>query len=93
MVNGVASAIVERILLAASRGEAFRVVVVLPLLPAFPGDVQSPAAASLRQVGACMYTCTTLSVCMGGMARPHAAALLCQVDSYKCIYVYACRYM
>lgn len=38
----------ERIGRAHSKGEKFRVVVVLPLLPGFEGDISDPASTVLR---------------------------------------------
>ena len=46
--NQVAQALVERIKLAASHNERFRVIVVLPLLPGFQGSIDSPSAALMR---------------------------------------------
>jgi len=46
--NDVAQALVYRIELAHARGERFRVIVYLPLLPAFEGDVVDSKAALLR---------------------------------------------
>lgn len=46
--NQIAQALVERIKVAAEKKEEFRVIVVLPLLPAFEGSVDDSAAAVLR---------------------------------------------
>lgn len=46
--NEIAQVLVERIKIAAQRGEKFRVIVVMPLLPAFEGNVDDPNAAVLR---------------------------------------------
>lgn len=46
--NQVAQALVERIKVAAEKREQFRVIVVLPLLPAFEGSVDDSSAAVLR---------------------------------------------
>jgi phospholipase D1/2 len=46
--NQIAKALVERIKVAADNQEAFRVIVVLPLLPAFEGAVDDPSATVLR---------------------------------------------
>jgi len=48
--NRIANAIVSRILRAAAAGEKFRVMVVMPLLPAFQGKLQEKEAYSLRGV-------------------------------------------
>ena len=39
--NLVAQAIVDRILKAHESGEKFKVFIVLPLMPAFPGDIST----------------------------------------------------
>ena len=46
--NQIAQALVERIKVAAEKKEKFRVIVVLPLLPAFEGSVDDSSAAVLR---------------------------------------------
>ena len=46
--NQLAQALVDRIKVAATNHEAFKVIVVMPLLPAFEGSVADPAAAVLR---------------------------------------------
>lgn len=46
--NQLAQALVDRIKYAFAHGEAFKVIVVMPLLPAFEGSVDDPAAAVLR---------------------------------------------
>lgn len=46
--NQIAKALVERIKVAAECEEEFRVIVVMPLLPAFEGHVKDPSAAVLR---------------------------------------------
>mmetsp|Transcript_2054 Transcript_2054/g.4697 ORF Transcript_2054/g.4697 Transcript_2054/m.4697 type:complete len:1014 (-) Transcript_2054:733-3774(-) len=46
--NGVAQALVDRIIVAHERGEKFKVIVVMPLLPAFEGSIDDEAAAVLR---------------------------------------------
>ena len=48
VANQVAQALVERIKVAAAHKEAFKVIVVLPLLPGFQGTIDDPAAALLR---------------------------------------------
>ncbi|GLD94968.1 hypothetical protein PINS_up003593 [Pythium insidiosum] len=48
--NRIANALVERIRRAAANKEAFRVMVVMPLLPAFPGKVDDKDSSSLRGV-------------------------------------------
>ena len=46
--NQLAQALVDRVKYAVTHGEAFKVIVVMPLLPAFEGSVEDPAAAVLR---------------------------------------------
>jgi len=46
--NQLAQALVDRIKYAFAHKEAFKVIVVMPLLPAFEGSVDDPAAAVLR---------------------------------------------
>ena len=46
--NAIAQALVDRIIVAAERKEKFKVIVVLPLLPAFEGSVDDPKATILR---------------------------------------------
>ena len=46
--NQLAQALVDRIKVAVSNHEQFKVIVVMPLLPAFEGSVADPAAAVLR---------------------------------------------
>ncbi|KAK4519852.1 60S ribosomal protein L21A [Mucor velutinosus] len=48
--NKIAQALVERIRRAHGRGEKFRVYVVIPLVPAFEGDLASSEASSARTV-------------------------------------------
>ncbi|KAJ2753851.1 hypothetical protein IWQ56_006564, partial [Coemansia nantahalensis] len=48
--NRVAEALVDRIKRAHSRGEKFHVIVVIPLMPAFEGDVNAVGAATLKLV-------------------------------------------
>lgn len=46
--NSIAQALVDRIKAAHSKGELFKVIVVMPLLPAFEGSIDDEAAAVLR---------------------------------------------
>ncbi|CCI47829.1 unnamed protein product [Albugo candida] len=48
--NRIANALVERIRRAAANQETFRVIVLIPLLPAFPGQPNDKDASSLRGV-------------------------------------------
>lgn len=59
--NRIANAIVERIRKAAANKEKFRVMVVMPLLPAFPGKPDDKEASSLRGVMHWQYR----SICRG----------------------------
>lgn len=71
IMNRVAEALVARIRRAAREGSPFRVVLVLPLLPAFPGDLNSASGASLRAV---MYW-QLRALCHGAQPRGGGAAL------------------
>lgn len=53
--NRIGSALVERILRARREGRAFRVIVVMPLLPAFEAAVDSPDASSIRMLMQAQY--------------------------------------
>ena len=46
--NKIVECLVERISRAHSKGEKFRVIVVLPLLPGFEGDISNPDSTVLR---------------------------------------------
>lgn len=46
--NAIAQALVDRIIVAHKRQEKFKVIVVMPLLPAFEGSIDDEAAAVLR---------------------------------------------
>lgn len=59
--NRIANAIVERIRKAAANREKFRVMVIMPLLPAFPGKPDDKEASSLRGVMYWQYR----SICRG----------------------------
>lgn len=59
--NRIANAIVERIRKAAVNKEQFRVMIVMPLLPAFPGKPDDKDASSLRGVMYWQYR----SICRG----------------------------
>ncbi|KAJ2687951.1 hypothetical protein IWW39_002566 [Coemansia spiralis] len=48
--NRIAEALVDRVKRAHRRGEKFRVVVLMPLMPAFEGDVNAAGAATLKLV-------------------------------------------
>lgn len=48
--NLVGDALVERILRAASNNEKFRVMVVIPALPGFPGDIKSDEGIGIRAI-------------------------------------------
>lgn len=48
--NTIAKALVERILRAVSEGKPFRVIVSMPLMPAFPDEVDGDGASSLRVI-------------------------------------------
>ncbi|KAJ2897304.1 hypothetical protein IWW38_001763, partial [Coemansia aciculifera] len=48
--NRIAEALVDRVKRAHRRGEKFRVIVLMPLMPAFEGDVNAAGAATLKLV-------------------------------------------
>jgi len=48
--NQIGAAIVERIKRAHEENKAFRVIVVMPLIPAFPADLSSKDAGVARSV-------------------------------------------
>lgn len=50
MTNRIVDALYQRIILAHERSECFRVMVIMPLLPAFEGAVSSKDSSSLRAV-------------------------------------------
>ncbi|KAF9351259.1 hypothetical protein BGX26_010701 [Mortierella sp. AD094] len=60
--NRIGIAIVERILRAHREGTNFRVIVVMPLMPAFEVDIMSSEAGTLRKVMHFQYQ----SICRGG---------------------------
>ncbi|KAI8987612.1 hypothetical protein BDF20DRAFT_832525 [Mycotypha africana] len=60
--NKLAQAIVERIKKAHEKGENFKVIVLMPLIPAFEGDLASKDAAAARNVMHFQY----MTICRGG---------------------------
>ncbi|KAG2181757.1 hypothetical protein INT44_008572 [Umbelopsis vinacea] len=60
--NQIGAAIVERIKRAHEENQAFRVIVVMPLIPAFPADLSSKDAGVARLVMHWQY----VSICRGG---------------------------
>ncbi|KAG0289653.1 Phospholipase D1, partial [Dissophora globulifera] len=60
--NTIGIALVERILRAHREGKKFRVIVVMPLMPAFEADIISSEAGTLRKVMHFQY----MSICRGG---------------------------
>ncbi|KAG0046670.1 hypothetical protein BGZ83_008123, partial [Gryganskiella cystojenkinii] len=60
--NKIGIALVDRILRAHQEGQKFRVVVVMPLMPAFEADIMSSEAGTLRKVMHFQY----VSICRGG---------------------------
>jgi phosphatidylserine/phosphatidylglycerophosphate/cardiolipin synthase-like enzyme len=65
--NRIANAIVERIRRAALNKEKFRVMIIMPLLPAFPGKIEEKDATSLRGVMYWQYR----SICRGEHSMYH----------------------
>jgi len=62
LVNTIGIALVNRIVRAHSEGKKFRVIVVMPLMPAFEADIMSSDAGTLRKVMHFQY----VSICRGG---------------------------
>ncbi|KAK3820690.1 MAG: hypothetical protein JOS17DRAFT_688354, partial [Linnemannia elongata] len=60
--NKIGIALVERITRAHTEGKKFRVIVVMPLMPAFEADIMSSEAGTLRKVMHFQY----VSICRGG---------------------------
>ncbi|KAI9319321.1 hypothetical protein BX666DRAFT_1925043 [Dichotomocladium elegans] len=60
--NLIGEAIVKRIVRAHEECEPFRVIVLMPLMPAFPADLSTDAAATARMVMNYQY----MSICRGG---------------------------
>jgi len=60
--NEIGIALVNRILKAHDKGQKFRVIVVMPLMPAFEADIMSSEAGTLRKVMHFQY----VSICRGG---------------------------
>ncbi|KAG0296090.1 hypothetical protein BGZ98_001121, partial [Dissophora globulifera] len=60
--NKIGIALVERIMKAHREGKKFRVIVVMPLMPAFEADIMSSEAGTLRKVMHFQY----VSICRGG---------------------------
>ncbi|KAG0217601.1 hypothetical protein BGX33_010118 [Mortierella sp. NVP41] len=60
--NKIGIALVERITRAHAEGKKFRVIVVMPLMPAFEADIMSSEAGTLRKVMHFQY----VSICRGG---------------------------
>ncbi|KAJ2401938.1 hypothetical protein GGI23_001063 [Coemansia sp. RSA 2559] len=59
--NRIAEALVDRVKRAHKRGERFRVFIIIPLMPAFEGDVNAMGAATLKLVMHWQYQ----SICRG----------------------------
>ncbi|KAG0017166.1 hypothetical protein BGZ81_010865 [Podila clonocystis] len=60
--NKIGIALVNRIVRAHTEGKKFRVIVVMPLMPAFEADIMSSEAGTLRKVMHFQY----VSICRGG---------------------------
>ncbi|KAJ2158966.1 hypothetical protein GGF46_003371 [Coemansia sp. RSA 552] len=59
--NRIAEALVDRVKRAHRRGEKFQVIIIIPLMPAFEGDVNAVGAATLKLVMHWQYQ----SICRG----------------------------
>ena len=62
VVNTIGAAIVERICRAASSGQKFKVIVVIPCVPAFAGDLRDDSSLGTRAIMEYQYN----SICRGG---------------------------
>ncbi|KAF9956906.1 Phospholipase D1, partial [Modicella reniformis] len=60
--NRIGISLVDRIVRAHTEGKKFRVIVVMPLMPAFEADIMSSEAGTLRKVMHFQY----VSICRGG---------------------------
>ncbi|KAF9424284.1 hypothetical protein BGZ94_008060 [Podila epigama] len=60
--NTIGIALVNRIVRAHTEGKKFRIIVVMPLMPAFEADIMSSEAGTLRKVMHFQY----MSICRGG---------------------------
>jgi len=60
--NKIGIALVDRIVRAHREGQKFRVIVVMPLMPAFEADIMTTEAGTLRKVMHFQY----MSICRGG---------------------------
>jgi phospholipase D1/2 len=85
--NRIANALVERIRRAADNHEKFRVMVVMPLLPAFPGRPDDKDAGSLRGVMHWQYR----SISRGRHSIYHALVKELDDDPFKYIAFYGLR--
>lgn len=85
--NRIANALVERIRRAAQNKEDFRVMVVMPLLPAFPGKIDDKEASSLRGVMYWQYR----SICRGEHSIYHALLKELDDDVFGYIAFYGLR--
>lgn len=59
--NQIGDALVERIIRAAKNGEAWRAVIIIPLMPGFQNTVDSEGGTSVRLIMQCQYR----SICRG----------------------------
>lgn len=59
--NEIGSALVDRIICAHTRGEAWKAVIVIPLMPGFEADVDTKEGGSVRLIMQCQY----MSISMG----------------------------
>lgn len=85
--NRIANALVERIRRAADNREKFRVMVVMPLLPAFPGRPDDKDAGSLRGVMHWQYR----SISRGRYSIYHALMKELDDDPFKYIAFFGLR--
>jgi len=50
VLNTIGEAVVDAVLRAAKENRKFRIIVIIPAIPGFAGDLRSKAAAGTRQV-------------------------------------------
>lgn len=72
--NGIGQAIVDRILRAKREGKKWRAIIVIPLVPGFPANIDETEATTVRLIMQCQY----LSIGRGPhslLAKLHAAGI------------------
>ncbi|OMJ28979.1 Phospholipase D1, partial [Smittium culicis] len=81
--NLIAEALVNRIIIAHGKNEKFRVFVLLPLMPAFEGDLVNSSGATLRNIMHLQYR----TICRGSDSILHKLkAKNIEMSDYICFY-------